>query len=79
MEIKKLIVMDNKNKQIDTWPDLAIGLYDKLTGRNAAITYNFEDFQLDVPSKVGGSEKTTTPWKMNGKLTITTAGDTPTG
>ena len=28
------------------WPDLAIGLYDKLTGRNAEITYEFDKFYL---------------------------------
>lgn len=61
--------MENQ-KQVETWPDLAVGLYDKLTGRNAAITYNFEDFKLQVPTKVGSKE--TTPWEMNGKLTITT-------
>jgi hypothetical protein len=26
-----------------TWPDLAIGLYERLTGRNAEITYEFVD------------------------------------
>ncbi len=71
--------MEKKNNQIDTWPDLAIGLYDKLTGRGAAITYNFDNFQLDVPSKVGSGSENTTPWKMNGKLTITTASDTTEG
>jgi len=62
--------MENDKNKIETWPDLASGLYDKLTGRNAAITYNFESFKLHVPSKVGSNEKT--EWEMNGKLTITT-------
>ncbi|MEY3032531.1 MAG: hypothetical protein RLZZ622_1006, partial [Planctomycetota bacterium] len=26
-----------------SWPDLAIGLYDRLTGRQAEIAYEFED------------------------------------
>jgi hypothetical protein len=69
--------MEKKNNQIESWPDLAIGLYDKLTGRNAAITYDFDNFQLDVPSKVGSGD--TTLWKMNGKLTITTASDSTAG
>ncbi len=25
-----------------TWPDLLIGIYDKLTGRGAQITYKFD-------------------------------------
>ena len=61
---------NNDKKQIESWPDLAAGLYDKLTGRGAAITYNFENFKLYVPTKVGSSEKT--EWEMSGKLTITT-------
>ena len=54
-----------------TWPELAIGLYDKLTGRGAEITYNFEDFELEVPSKAGGSAEYA-KWRMNGKVKITT-------
>ena len=54
-----------------TWPELAIGLYDKLTGRGAEITYEFEDFELFVPSKVGeGADYA--HWKMNGTLRIRT-------
>ena len=28
------------------WPELAAGLYDKLTGRDAEISYSFDDFEL---------------------------------
>ena len=35
------------------WPELAIGLYDKLTGRNAEITYEFDNMEVGVPSGVG--------------------------
>jgi len=54
-----------------TWPDLAIGLYDKLTGRNAKITYQFEDMQVNVPSSVGSKESA--EWKLNGKVIISTS------
>ncbi len=53
-----------------TWPDLAIGLYEKLTGKNAEITYKFEDFSIAVPDKVGGNEHAN--WKIDGTLKITT-------
>lgn len=36
------------------WPELAVGLYDKLTGRNAEITYNFENLEVSVPSSAAG-------------------------
>jgi hypothetical protein len=52
------------------WPELAIGLYDKLTGRNAAITYLFEDMVVEVPSGTGSADRA--QWKLSGKLTITT-------
>ena len=66
----KTKVMSNE-KQVETWPDLAVGLYDKLTGRDAQITYEFDNFKLNVPTKVGSEAKT--EWQMNGKLKITTS------
>ncbi len=58
---------ENKND----WPELAIGLYDKLTGRDAVITYEFENMTVGVP---GGTEsKEHAKWNLNGKLTISTA------
>jgi hypothetical protein len=54
-----------------TWPELAISLYDKLTGRGAEITYDFEDFDLYVPSKAGDDAEYA-HWKMNGILKIRT-------
>jgi len=62
-----------ENSKTETWPDLAIGLYDKLTGRNAKITYHFEDMTVHVPSSVGSTEKA--EWKLNGKITISTTED----
>ena len=59
-------------QQTQTWPELAIGLYDKLTGRNAEIEYDFgDDFQVQVPSGTG-PQATHATWKMSGKLTIRT-------
>jgi hypothetical protein len=54
-----------------TWPELAIALYDKLTGRGAEITYTFENFEVHVPS--GTSETARhAHWKINGTVKITT-------
>lgn len=57
-----------------TWPELAIGLYDKLTGRGAEISYEFDNFELEVPSKVGAGAEYA-KWKMNGTLRIRTRDD----
>ncbi|MEO1237264.1 MAG: hypothetical protein AAFX76_10800 [Planctomycetota bacterium] len=54
-----------------TWPELAAGLYDKLTGRNAEITYDFQDFTVRVPSSTGDQAKHAT-WKMHGVLKVRT-------
>lgn len=54
-----------------TWPELAIGLYDRLTGRNAEITYEFENFQLAIPSSANEDAKHAN-WKLNGALRIRT-------
>src|SRR3954463_3710421 len=42
---------DTALRDTKTWPDLAIGLYDRLTGRGAEITYEVEDFELLIPSR----------------------------
>jgi len=55
--------------QEKTWPDLAIELYDKLTGRQAEITYQFENMEVWVPS-VTGDDVTHAHWKFNGTLKI---------
>ena len=62
--------MEN-TKATQTWPDLAIGLYDKLTGRNAEITYEMENLSVQVPSSAGGDSASAT-WKLDGTLKIHT-------
>ncbi len=54
-----------------TWPDLAIDLYDKLTGRGAEISYEFDDFEIAVPSGTG-SGASSANWKVRGLLKIRT-------
>ena len=54
-----------------TWPDLAIGLYDKLTGRGAEITYEFDDMEVDVPSTTG-EDPEYAYWRVDGTLTVKT-------
>nr|WP_206039161.1 hypothetical protein [Halomicrobium mukohataei] len=65
---------DNPEERIDettTWPDLAISLYDRLTGRNAEITYEFEDMEVDVPSGTG-DDADHAHWRVDGTLRVTT-------
>lgn len=51
------------------WSELAISLFDKLTGRNAEITYEADNVEVWVPSKVGEDAEHTL-WKISGTLKI---------
>ena len=53
------------------WPDLAIGLYDRLTGRNAEITYELDDMHIKVPSGTGADAEHA-EWVLSGALKIRT-------
>jgi len=61
--------MANDN-QLD-WSDLAIGLYDRLTGRKAEITYEFDNMHVKIPSGTGPSA-TYAEWILHGTLKIRT-------
>lgn len=66
---------DDITERVDetqTWPELAIGLYDRLTGRNAEIEYTFEDMEVHVPSKVG-EDADHAQWYVDGTVRITTS------
>lgn len=59
-------------QETKTWPDLALGLYERLTGRRSEITYEFDDLNVDVPSKAGeGAEHAR--WILNGSIKIRTS------
>lgn len=62
---------DTVTNDTKTWPDLAIGLYDHLTGRGAEIAYQFEDFELLIPSSAA-PDASHAKWRMNGVLKIRT-------
>lgn len=66
--------MDDKKPDTQTWPDLAIGLYDKLTGRGAEITYELQNLELSVPSSASATAQHAT-WKINGTVKIRTKDD----
>lgn len=51
------------------WSELAISLYDKLTGRNAEISYEADNMEVWVPSGVGDDARHA-KWKVNGTLRI---------
>ena len=64
-------VPEERIEETETWPELAIGLYDRLTGRNAEIHYEFDDLHVAVPSKVG-EDADAAHWRLDGTVVITT-------
>jgi hypothetical protein len=58
-------------KHTTNWPDLAVGLYDRLTGRNAEITYEFQEMHIKVPSGTGPATEHA-EWVLTGTLKIRT-------
>lgn len=63
--------MANEESPPTTWADLAMSLYDKLTGRNAEITYDFNDFEVFVPLSMD-EDTAHAKWKVNGTLKLRT-------
>ncbi|WP_254537388.1 hypothetical protein [Halomarina litorea] len=60
-----------RTDETTTWPDLGIALYDRLTGRNAVIEYEFDDMNVFVPSRAGeGADHA--HWRVDGTVTIST-------
>lgn len=56
------------------WSDLLKEVVDKLTGKNMDVTYNFENFEIDVPKATGpdGRDLGSAKWKINGKFIFST-------
>ncbi|HKK70610.1 MAG TPA: hypothetical protein VKA86_05285 [Candidatus Krumholzibacteria bacterium] len=63
--------MNAENSGTTTWPDLAIGLYDRLTGRNAEITYEADNLEISVPSAAHDEARHAT-WRVSGTLRVRT-------
>lgn len=64
-------IQEERIEEETTWPELAIGLYDRLTGRNAEIIYEFDDMEVDVPSRTG-DDADYAHWRLDGAVTVTT-------
>jgi len=63
--------MAQKTEDTNNWPEIFDGLYERLTGHNAEISYDFNDFKIDVPSSTA-DDSPQAHWKFNGTMRITT-------
>jgi hypothetical protein len=63
--------MAEKVKDTTNWPEMFVGLYERLTGNNAEISYTFDNLEIDVPSSTAENSPQAR-WKFNGTMRITT-------
>jgi hypothetical protein len=76
-EVSKVANEFGKGKDeegISEWAQLLSQLVDKLTGKDLAITYEFDGLEIEVPkaSGPGGKEIGSAMWKIDGKIVIST-------
>ena len=63
---------DIKEHSTTSFADLGKEMWAYLTGKGAAINYEFVDMTVEVPRETGADSPRAT-WKLNGTLRITTA------
>ena len=61
--------MAQKVNDTNNWPEVFVGLYERLTGDNAEISYAFDDFEIDIPSSTSPNAPQA-HWKINGTMRI---------
>jgi hypothetical protein len=59
-------------QQVTSFADLGKEMWSYLTGKGAAINYEFVDMIVEVPRETGSQAPRAT-WRLNGTLRITTA------
>jgi hypothetical protein len=60
-----------QGKSTVDWTDLGKEMWSYLTGKGAAINYEFVDMFVEVPRDTGSNAPRAT-WRLNGTLRITT-------
>ena len=73
LEKKATSKMEELSKEnASDWIELVSQLMKKLTGKDMAITYEFENLEIDVPKATGpgGKELGSAKWKIDGKFVI---------
>jgi hypothetical protein len=60
------------SKSTGQWADLLAELFDRLTGKEAEVSYTFENLEINVPEAVGPDGKTlgSAKWTINGRILI---------
>ena len=61
-------------QKASNWSEIVKELVDKLTGKDMAVTYEFDNLEIDIPKATGpgGQEIGSAKWKINGRFIIST-------
>jgi len=73
-----MAVQAEETQKVTNFTDLAKEMWSYLTGRGAAINYQFVDMRVEVPRDTG-AQSARAVWMLNGTLRITTAEDASKG
>ena len=73
-----MAVQTEETQKVTNFADLAKEMWSYLTGRGAAINYEFVDMRVEVPRDTG-AQSARAVWMLNGTLRITTAEGAPKG
>jgi hypothetical protein len=66
------INQSEKERTATQWADLMGELFDRLTGKEAVMSYSFRNLELDIPRAAGpgGQDLGSAKWVINGELVI---------
>ncbi|HCG54694.1 MAG TPA: hypothetical protein DEW39_00740 [Brevibacterium sp.] len=59
-------------RSIGDWSDLGREMWSYLTGRQATVSYAFDDMVIEVPRDIGPDAPRAT-WRINGTIRVTTS------
>ena len=62
----------HEQQQVSQWADLMGHLFDRLTGKEAVISYGFRNLEVDIPKAAGpqGQNLGSAKWVFNGDLVM---------
>ncbi|HEU0144784.1 MAG TPA: hypothetical protein VFQ47_08360 [Nitrososphaera sp.] len=64
---------DKMQKTSSQWAEIVGQLLDRMTGKGASVTYDFDNLVIDIPRAQGpgGRDMGGAKWTVNGKILIT--------
>ncbi len=68
------LIGNKVEENVSSWSEITKELVDKLTGKDMAVTYSFDNLEIDIPKATGpgGQDIGSAKWKINGRFIIST-------